>query len=70
MYHFQGEFGGEDHHWFGELERCPHRFWYQISNFRLYLHAFHIHHSIARHGLLFIMIMPCSLISDDTFLVT
>jgi len=29
MHHFQGEFGGEDHHLFGEIERCLHRFWYQ-----------------------------------------
>ena len=29
MHHFQGEFGGKDHHLFGELERCLHWFWYQ-----------------------------------------
>ena len=49
---FKGSFGGEDHHWFGELERCLHRFWYQsLTPIFIYLlfifianiHLFNIH---------------------------
>ena len=47
--------------WFGELERCPHWFWYRSLTPVLYLHAFHIHRFIACHVLLFIMPMPCLL---------
>ena len=39
--------------WFGELERCPHWFWYRISNsLFICLHAFHVYH--LQHVLLFV----------------